>query len=448
MRCSRAVWVVLAALLIAAPAALAAEPATLTGKLTGARLPAAGGGVVPVAAVSLRDGRVVAGAYASPAGRFTLKAPKGSYALLAAVVSARGSKPLERVADVVTAKAGKRIALRPTLAKRTGTRRRARRAGARAAFVQVDVPAIWVRHWQTPPGELAVMRKGMPDMLISDLVGPIGRCDAVIVERDRLDEILAELRRQQSPYFDPATRVQTGRLIAHNATVDGTLTVAGDTVTLTSTYHDQRSGRRATVSVSGPQADVFALEQQLAGKLARVICVETPKTYTGMFSGTATTQLNAYTVRWSGSATLELAAGRGAPPEGWPAGEYARYVVRSGSAHVTLDGSRVGGGLCAVHGEVDVVLPAGEGGGTALVQLDAPDEPAFWLMLTAPADAAIPYTETGSGCNQVDPRYPLFGMVLAFTPTLVRGGDGLLSASTSWAPNPFSRSDFSFSLAP
>src|SRR5262249_6706519 len=145
MRWLGAVPLVLAMLLTGAPAAIAATPATLTGKLTGATLPRAGKGVVPVYAVRLSDGRVVAGAYASASGRFTLRPPAGSYALLAALIPLRSSHaPVERVADFVTAKAGKRVTLKPTLKKRK-KKRGAKGSVARAAFVNVDYPAIWVK---------------------------------------------------------------------------------------------------------------------------------------------------------------------------------------------------------------------------------------------------------------------------------------------------------------
>jgi hypothetical protein len=78
-------------LAVCAPAAQGAKRATLTGRLTGARLPAKGKGRVPVWALRLRDGVVVASTDASAAGRFTLKTPAGSYAILAAVVPVHGA---------------------------------------------------------------------------------------------------------------------------------------------------------------------------------------------------------------------------------------------------------------------------------------------------------------------------------------------------------------------
>jgi hypothetical protein len=421
--------VVLGMLLLGAPAAHAAAPATLTGTLKGAKLPAAGKGVVPVYAVRLRDGRVVSGTYASAAGRFKLRTPAGSYALIAALVPFTGShSPVERVADFVTAKAGKRIALKPTLKKRKARKRKPRAIPlrARAAFVAVDYPAIWVKVFDAPAGELHVLGKGITDMLITDLVPSIGKCDAIVVEREHLDEVIAEIERSNSKYFDPSTRLQRGKLIANNGTVAGAVTVSGDTMTITATYNDQRTGRSKTVSVSGPKDDAFALEERLAPLLTNAICPHTPNTYAGTFSGSWTTTLNSYTVTWSGSAVIQLTTEHGGAPSGWPAGEYAHYTVLRGTVHVELDGTR---GSCTAHGETDLTLPAGISSGEDTVQLA--DKPYYSLNVSTRGDEVVPYNETGTSC-QTDAQYPLTGLQFAFTPAPLQSMDGNLTASTTW----------------
>jgi hypothetical protein len=449
-----------------AVAAGAAKPTTLTGTLGGAQLPAAGKGVVAVRALHLPDGRVLAGTYASRRGRFTLKPPGGSYAVLVSVVPAPGSgtKPVERVTSFVTAKPGKRVVVRATPRQRR--HRRARRVTARAAFQHVSYLALWVRQWQVPPGELQVMRRGMANMLITDLAPVVERCGGGIFDRDAWDLLLAEQRLQQDPRFDPASRVQTGRLVVPNATLDGRITVTGSTMTLTATFHDQRTGRRATASVSGSADTLFDLEQALVRKLERVICVQTPQTYAGTFTGTATSRLNQYTISWSGSLMIELQDEHGTAPTGWPAGDYAQYVIKSGSAHVKLDGTR---GVCAAHGETDLDLAAagappaippaipGFSGPVprlpalpvAAVQVDArgDDEPVFSLNVPAPSTATIPYQETGVGC-QTDPQYPLTGIQLVYTPRPLRASAGALTGSPSWdPPDGFSHLQFGFSLS-
>jgi hypothetical protein len=140
--------VVVLVLCLGAPAAHAAKPATVKGKLTGAKLPRAGQGRTVVWAMHIPDGLVAAGTTASSSGRFTLKPPAGSYAIFAAVIRSRGKgNPLVRVADFVTAKAGKRRTIKPTLKKRHKHRRNGRKATAAA-----DVRA---RASSTPPATAA-----------------------------------------------------------------------------------------------------------------------------------------------------------------------------------------------------------------------------------------------------------------------------------------------------
>lgn len=444
-------------LTIAAPAAHAAGTATVTGKLTGAKLPAPGQGRVAVWALRLSDGVVVAGTSATAAGRFTLRTPPASNAILAAVIPSSGrSAPLLRVADFVTAKAGRRTVIKPTLKKRhKPKRRRARSASAgraHAAWVNVDYPVVWVHSWTLQSGDplLKVMEKGVQAMLITDLAGALGTpsCPAVISGGDDIPRVLAEIKLQQSKYFDPSTRLTTAHLIRPNASVTGTITNANGQTTLTATYKDQRpghGGRGGTVSVTGAEDSIFDLEHQLVPKIVKLICPETPKTYAGSFSGSFTTQLNDYKVTWTGDAIIELTSEHGSPPPDGPApSDYAHYVVKSGRVHATLDGTR---GSCAAHGEASFDLATGISSGEDFVQAGV-DRPWYFLNIAARGDEAIPYTETGSGC-QSDAQYPLTGVQFAFTPKPLQSDDGLhLIANTSLDQFTYSRFTSSFTFAP
>ena len=435
------------------PVAHAADRATVTGKLTGAKLPAVGKGRIPVWALRLTDGAVVAGVNASAAGRFTLKTPPGSYAILTSVIPAHGrGTPLRRVADFVTTRAGARRVIKPTLKRRHKPERRgahaAERRRAHAAWVSVDYPMIWVHSWSLTSGdaELKVMEKGMQAMVITDIAGAVGTpsCPGAISAGDDLDKVLAEIKLSQSEYFDPATRMTTEHLLRPNASVTGTISAANGQVTITATYRD-KNGRGGTVSVTGPDSDVFGLEQQLIPKLVNLICAGTPKSYVGTFSGTYTTELNAYKVTWTGEAVLELTAEHGgAPPDGPPPNDYAHYVVRSGTAHAVLDGTR---GVCTVHGKADLTLAPGLISGEDFVQASA-EQPWFSLNIAASADAVIPYTETGVGC-QSNPEYPLIGLQLAFTPKPLQSSDGRhLVGNTSWDQYTLSHYTSAFTFAP
>jgi hypothetical protein len=277
--------------LAAAPGEVrAAAPATLKGSLIGAHLPAVGRGVASVRAVRLGSGVMAAADYTDRHGSWRIQAPAGSYALMAAVMPFNGGKVLNRPVALVRARSGRTRTLRLSL-KRMPKKRRAR-ATVSPGFgdVSVSYPAIWVHDFNvnsTDP-ELGVLRKGLAAMVITDLYDSIHafrpRCRAVLVERERIGDVVNEQRLQQLPGFDPSTRVPTGRLIRDNSSVTGTLTNRGGQVALSATYVNRRSGKRGTVSVQGSVSQIFELEQELAGKLARLICDESPL-YLGEVSG-------------------------------------------------------------------------------------------------------------------------------------------------------------------
>ena len=59
-----------------------------------------------------------------------------------------------------------------------------------------QAPAVWIQHFSVTGGgaDLQVLEKGIPQMLTSDLVPPIQQaCKGVIVEREKLKEILPEI---------------------------------------------------------------------------------------------------------------------------------------------------------------------------------------------------------------------------------------------------------------
>jgi hypothetical protein len=445
-RVALAVVVILA---VGAPVAHAAKRATVTGKLSGAKVPARGNGRVPVWALRLGDGVVVTGVYASPAGRFTLRLPAASYAILAAVVPSKGRHDaIVRVADFVTAKAGVRRVIKPTLKKRHKPKRRgARAARAHAAWVNADYPVIWVHKWSAGNDALfKVMEKGMQEMVITDLVAAVGTpfCKGAISAGDDLPLVLREIKLSQSKYFDPSTRMTTAKLLRPNATVTGTMSRANGQLTVTATYVDNH-GRRGTVSATGSETDVFAVEAQLIPKLVALICTQTPRTYAGTFSGTYTTDLNAYRVTWTGDAIIELTAEHGAPPpDGPPPPDYAHYAVKSGKVHAILDGTR---GTCTAHGETDFALATGPITSVNYVQAGG-DRPWYSLTISTRGDEQIPYTETGVGC-QTNPSYPLTGVLWVSTPKPLQAATDRqhLAANTSWDLFGFSHYSSSFSFA-
>ena len=88
-----------------------------------------------------------------------------------------------------------------------------------------------------------------------------GRGHAILQGRsagDNLADVLGEINLQQSKYFDQSTRLTTAHLLRPNASVTGTMSRANGQLTVTAAYQDNH-GRSGTVSVTGPEADLFGL---------------------------------------------------------------------------------------------------------------------------------------------------------------------------------------------
>jgi hypothetical protein len=295
------------------PAAASAADATIKGTVAGPGIPDQGEGVATIQAINAETG-VVGGADYTSGKRdsWSLATDPGPYAMGATTVPFGGGKLVEKLLAFVDARSGKTETVKLKLKKkRRHHHSSAARSHARVAegFGDVDVgyPAIWVHEFdvQSSNPDFGVLRKGIADMLITDIVlGLPAGCDAVVVERARIQDILDEQKLQQLPGFDQSTTVRPGRLIRDNAGVTGTLTESGGQMTISATYTDRRHGRSKTVTVQGPAASFFDLEQQLAQKLIDEICSdELPDTYEGTFSGSSV--LSEMTATWDGTATFK-----------------------------------------------------------------------------------------------------------------------------------------------
>jgi TolB-like protein len=118
--------------------------------------------------------------------------------------------------------------------------------------------------------EHQVLKKGLCEMLITDLAGDPA---LTVVERTRLEEVIAELDLQRSPKVDPATAQRVGKLLGAQYLVMGSITVL------------QKVGGRVDgkviavetgkVAGSSGQAikdgDVFDAESRLAQKLGQLL---------------------------------------------------------------------------------------------------------------------------------------------------------------------------------
>ena len=289
-------------------------------------------------------------------------------------------------------------------------RRTADRVAEGFGDVDVDYPAIWVKEFdvQSSNPDLGVLRKGMAEMLITDLVAGFGQldCEAVVVERSRIQDVINEQKLQQLPGFDQSTAVRPGRLIRDNASVTGTITESGGQVTITAQYTDRRTGRTKGVTVQGPGESIFELEQELAQKLLEAICGALPDAYEGTFDGTLVDPEE--TVSFSGTVTYERL--RPPDPDGvqCEATETACYESVSGS--VTWRVSTTPGATCSNDaGPKTAAIPAGLG----FISIDPAggDSPGYAGHLGGPDDTATGTRQcpnAAAGAGYVSPHGLLF----------------------------------------
>jgi hypothetical protein len=384
-----------------------ASASTISGPLTGAKLPAKGKGVASVRAVSPKTFVVVA-ADRVQGGRFSLTVPAGAYFLLGTTSPLRGKAGVDRSIGTVKVKKGARKHVRLSLKPRKKTKRKLKLPPipklptARAAYVAVDYPAVWQKHFKvTGDPAYRVLGKGLADMLITDVGPPLkAACNGVFVEREKLNVLLAEHALSQSPLADPSTQIEPGKIVGHNKAVTGTISGSGQDLTITATVTDVISGRSRSVTHHGTDG-FFALEPKLVPDLVKLICGDrTPIRLVGTVSGQY--GIPEQMLKWSGNVRLKYnGLGPGGP--GTPDGKYATYVVEDGSLHVTLDGVD---GDCTIRGEGDFPV-VGNPGEFATLQQDV-DERAYTLSASFPNGTDLPYTSTGPA-HCMGGVYPLSG---------------------------------------
>lgn len=132
-------------------------------------------------------------------------------------------------------------------------------------------PVISVLYFDNNTGksELDVMRKGLADMIVTDLVTWDG---VTVVERDRLEQVLAELKLQSTKAFDAATAVKVGKLMGAQFTLMGSMQQAGTTLRLDARLVSADGGAVVgAASVSGDKDKIFDLEQELVLKVTAQI---------------------------------------------------------------------------------------------------------------------------------------------------------------------------------
>ena len=426
-----------------------ASASTISGKVTGAKLPKGSKGFSSVRAVRAKD-LVIVDVARVRSSRYKLKVPAGTYWLLGSTTPFSGKAGVDPGGAKVTVRKGRKKTVRVSLRKRRqGVPKLPRLPRvARAAFVNSKDPAVWVQHFSTPD-DLRQLRRGLANMLIDDLLAPLGKaCNGRIVEREKFDWLITEQLLAQSRRGNPSTRLPTDKMIAHNREVTGSLTVSGPTSTLTVVVKNVATGTTRSVSRSAPNDRFFELETSVIQETVRLICGDKPP---AAYSGQATHSLSgsdggsSQTLSWSGNVRLKYTGDLLPETGGDPPGEYASYAAESGSFHVILDGTD---GDCTYHGEANVTIVPDPGHHSRVQQ--GVDQPTYSLGANFPADAPplryaiIGPNHCGGGTTSF---YPLAGRAYLQTITSQRSSSSTLVGTSIWPAGPVAIR-WGWSLAP
>lgn len=125
------------------------------------------------------------------------------------------------------------------------------------------------------------LSKGIADMLITDLSKVKG---VTIVEREKLEKLIQEIKLGQSKYFDQSTAQKLGKGLGAQNILTGSFYVLDNVVRLDARLIDvQTGGVIFAEQVSGNKNNFFALHQQLANLLAKNINVPYSPDLSGLY---------------------------------------------------------------------------------------------------------------------------------------------------------------------
>lgn len=355
----------------------------ISGRLTGTPIPAKGAGEAIVRAVDAQTGRITASAVTDAKGRYRFTLPKGAYVLLPTVV-APGRALVRPAATRVRIAGGQRKAV--TI-----------RAGRKRAAQAVVSPIVGIRDgaFTGGTGDIAVLNRGMRDVLITDLVNARAGagCTITVVEVSAQFEAAyqLELRLARLGLIDPATAVRPGLRLRPTRGIRGSISVAGDRMTISAEVYRWSNNRTlGRASVEGPADRFFDLEAALVRKLVDLLC-ERPAPIAGQFSGSVDySKLPVAPVdiriSWEGALELVPQTTIGGVPIPARLGMPVTYRVRSGSLTGRLSGST---GDCTISGQGSFSAAGLNGGPDVLALSITEGDPDTYRLLMGAGSAAL-----------------------------------------------------------
>ncbi len=156
--------------------------------------------------------------------------------------------------------------------KKTAKKKTAKKA--KKADNRPTVAVLYFDYRGKKDDEMAMLRKGLAQMVISDL----SAVDRVrLVERERLQELLKEMKLSNTRSFDKRTSARIGKLLGARFMIIGGYFAMMGTLRIDAKVVEVETGTiLRSFGVNGKQDDFIGLEQQLSTKLAAVLTEKLP----------------------------------------------------------------------------------------------------------------------------------------------------------------------------
>ncbi len=136
--------------------------------------------------------------------------------------------------------------------------------------------AILYFDYDQKDGELEALKKGLAQMLITDLVNHPA---VTLVERARMQEIFDELKLNETKKVDPETAVKVGKILgAQYVLIGGYMVVLGKMQLTTRLVNVETTATVGSARAVGPPDSFFDLEAELVTKLTKELTAKIPPT--------------------------------------------------------------------------------------------------------------------------------------------------------------------------
>jgi TolB-like protein len=145
-----------------------------------------------------------------------------------------------------------------------------------ASGAATAAPRLTVLYFDNNTGDATYdpLSKGLADMMITDLASAPG---LVVVEREKLEALLGELKLQRTKYFDPKTAQRIGKGMGAAYAVAGAFVSLEPNIRIDVRVIKIDTGAVVKAStVNGKKDDFFALWQSLSEKLVEALAAELP----------------------------------------------------------------------------------------------------------------------------------------------------------------------------